>query len=150
MGVWAARIWLRVSSVGIPRSITQVRWAFPYCFSILYQKVGQGSLVRAIPRQDLIGQWKAVWSHDQGNHHLHAIGTFVAAVTKFSFTFLGWIRFKIGAGQIVEKHLKTHLEQRLPALLEIGKQVLLMGQQLVRTPRANALKMLYKQKVRGC
>src|SRR5436309_11154121 len=106
MGVWAARIWLRVSSVGIPRSITQVRWAFPYCFSILYQKVGQGGLVRGIPRHDLIGQWKTVRSHDQGEHHLHAIWTFVAAVTKFSFTFLGRIRFKIGTAQIVEQHLK--------------------------------------------
>ena len=111
-----------------------MRWAFPYCFSILYQKVGQGGLVRGIPRHDLIGQWKTVRSHDQGDHHLHAIWTFVAAVTKFSFTFLGRIRFKIGTAQIVEQHLKTHIEQRLPALLERGKQVLLMGQQLVRTP----------------
>src|SRR5918996_5085761 len=130
MGVWAARIWLRVSSVGIPRSITQVRWAFPYCFSIFFRKSAKVVSSGVLPRPDLIGQWKAIRSHDQGDHHLHAIWTFVAAVTKFSFTFLGRIRFKIGTGQIVEKHLKTHIEQRLPALLEIGKQVLLMGQQL--------------------
>src|SRR5437660_3093419 len=99
MGVWAARIWLRVSSVGIPRSITQVRWAFPYCFSILYQKVGQGGLVRGIPRHDLIGQWKTVRSHDQGDHHLHAIWTFVAAVTKREFD----VRF----GAVKSKTYKT-------------------------------------------
>src|SRR5918996_1283425 len=134
MGVWAARIWLRVSSVGIPRSITQVRWAFPYCFSIFFRKSAKVVSSGVLPRPDLIGQWKAIRSHDQGDHHLHAIWTFVAAVTKFSFTFLGRIRFKIGTGQIVEQHLETHIEQRLPALLEIGKQVLLMGQQLVQTP----------------
>src|SRR5437868_15409805 len=108
MGVWAARIWLRVSSVGIPRSITQVRWAFPYCFSILYQKAGQGGLVRGIPRHDLIGQWKPVRSHDQGDHHLHAIWTFVAAVTQFSFTFLGRIRSNIATAQFGEKPRISH------------------------------------------
>src|SRR5271156_4489022 len=38
MGVCEARISARTSSVGMPRSITQVRLALPYCASILARK----------------------------------------------------------------------------------------------------------------
>ena len=44
--------------------------------------------------------------HDQGNHHLHAIGTFVLAVAELALVLKRRITLKISAGQIVEKDIK--------------------------------------------
>ena len=98
------------------------------------QKVTQGGLVQGIPGHDLIGERKTFRGHDQGDHHLHAIWTFVATVTEFPQTSFRWLRFEIGAGQIVEEHLEPHMEQRLPALPEVREEIPLMGQQPVQTP----------------
>ena len=74
--------------MGMPRSITQVRSGFSVLLLDALQKVTRGGLVAGVPGHDLIGERKTFRGHDQGNHHLHAIRTFVAAVTEFPHDLL--------------------------------------------------------------
>jgi hypothetical protein len=66
-------------------------------------------------------------SHDLGNHHLHAIKALVTAVIEFSLAFFGQIALKIRAGQILQKHVKTSIEQGLPALPQKAEELLFMS-----------------------
>ena len=82
----------------MPRSITHVRLALPYCFSILARVSLQCRLVLGVAIHDFVGQWKAVRRDDQRDHDLHAIGTLVAAVTELPLAIARRIALKIGAG----------------------------------------------------
>ena len=100
----------------------------------LFQECFQRGLLTGVPLHHFVGQGKAVRRHHQSNNDLHAIGPFVPAVAKAPLPTRRRIAFKIGAGQVIQQHLKFCLEQILPALLEITEQILRVRQQLVLTP----------------
>ena len=58
----------------MPRSITQMRCALPYCASILLQERLERGLVGGVARQHFVGQRETLRRDDQGDHHLHAVG----------------------------------------------------------------------------
>ena len=113
------------SSVGMPRSITQIRCALPYCFSIFSRKSLSVVLSLVLPAHHFVGQRKTFRRDDQRDDHLHAVRALVPAVTKFSFVLFGKrrIAFKIRAGQVVEQHVELRVEQILPALREVIEQL---------------------------
>ena len=89
-----------------------MRSAVPYCASILARKA-----VRDIAGQDLVGQGKTVRGDDQGDDHLDAIGAFIPAVAEGAFPMLRWVALEVGAGQVVEQHVKAGIEEAAPAFL---------------------------------
>ncbi len=117
----------------MPRSITQIRWALPYCVSILCKNSRKVVLVRRVSRQHFIGERETVRRDDQCDHHLHAIAAFVAAVAVAALVVVvaRGRGFEIGAGQVVEQNLELGAEQIRPALTQMGKQRLFVRQQLV-------------------
>ena len=118
----------------MPRSITQMRCALPYCAFDLLQEGAQRRLVGGVARQDLVGQRKALRRHDQRDDHLHAVAALVAAVAVAALVLLigRRIAFEVGARQIVEQHIELGAEQILPALAQMAEQSLLVRQQLVQ------------------
>src|SRR5450631_4843842 len=119
------------SSVGMPRSITHVRLALPYCFSILARNSFSVVLSEVLP--SMVGQWKTIRRDNQRDHDLHAIGTLVAAVAKLPLAIARRIAFEIGTGQIIQQHLEIGLKQIFPALAQEREHRLLVRGELVQT-----------------
>ncbi len=125
-----ARISARASSVGIPRSITQILRAFPYCVSVFSMNSRSVVLIRCTAGQDLVGQRKAVRRHDQSDDHLHTVRPLVQAVAKLAFVLSvrGGIALEVGARQIVQQHLEGGVEQVSPSLRQVREQSRLVSQ----------------------
>ena len=128
-----ARIWARTSSVGMPRSISQMRWALPYCRSMRSRKSFERRLVGGVAGQHLIGQRQSFGRDDQRDDHLHAIGPMIArvAVTALVAFRKRRIGLEIGARQIVEKNVEPGVEQIPPAARQMIEHRLLVRQQKI-------------------
>ena len=98
----------------------------------LLQKVRQRGLVAGVARHHLVGQRKPLRRHDQGNHHLHAVRTLVAAVTEPALVRERRIALKISRGQVVQQHVEASIEQGLPAIPQKREKRPLVLQQLVQ------------------
>src|SRR5208337_1252663 len=124
MGGSLLRISARTSSVGMPRSITQVLWALPYWASIFLRKSRNVVLSTGITSQYLIGQRKTFWCDNQCDDHLHAITSLVPTVPELALLCFSdrRITFKIGTGQIIEENVKLGVEEIFPALSQVSKE----------------------------
>jgi len=96
------------------------------------QKTRQRGQIRRIAFHYLIGQGKAFGRDDQSDDHLQAVRPTVPAVAPLGFRIQFRFTFHIGAGQVVEQQLELGSKQRLPALLQVPKQCLLVHQQPVQ------------------
>src|ERR1700750_2191390 len=132
MGALHARISASTSSVGMPRSITQVRPTLPYWVSIRLMKSRSVVLSAVLPGITSVGQRQAVGRHDQGDDHLNAIRPLVPAITKAPLAGRRRIAFEIRTGQIIEQNFEFGLEQSLPALLQETEEIRFVHQQLVQ------------------
>ena len=97
-----------------------------------FDEVRQGGLVGGVARHHFVGQREAVRRDDERNHHLDAIGALVATVAELPLAGLRHVALKIGAGQIVQQHVKSDAEQCLPAFAQKAEQPLLVRHQLVQ------------------
>ena len=102
----------------------------------LLQKHFERGLVGRVARQHFVRQRKTFRRDHQRDDHLHAVKTFVPAVTKLALVRFRKRRvtFKISARQIVEQHVVGDAKESLPACFEKTEQRLLVLQQFVQTP----------------
>ena len=112
------------ASVGMPRSISQIRSAFPYRRSIWRRKSRSVRLSVVLPGEDLVGQREALGRDDQRDDHLHAVGPLVPAVAEAALVgrVVGRVALEVGAGQIVEQDLVGAVEEVPPAGGEVGEE----------------------------
>src|SRR5208283_584574 len=124
MGGSLLRISARTSSVGMPRSITQVLWALPYWAFDLFEEIPQRRLITGITSQYLIGRRKTFCCDNQCDDHLHAITSLVPTVPELALVCFSdrRITFKIGTGQIIEENVKLGVEEIFPALSQVSKE----------------------------
>ena len=83
--------------------------------------------------QHLVGQREILWGDDQGEDNLNAITSVVAGVPMLALvTLREWrIAIEVGAGQVLEQHLVGGVEEISPSIVEVGKQRLLVIEQVV-------------------
>src|SRR5215470_10681836 len=119
----------------MPRSITQIRSALPYCVSILFKNSLSVVLSEVFPANYFIGERKTLGADDQCDDHLHAVRSLIAAIAVAALIL--WIVRRIGleisAGQIVKQHVKLGLKQILPALSKMTEQRSFMLKHFVQT-----------------
>src|SRR5258708_27161710 len=88
------------------------------CFDFL-EESSQGGFVRSIARQNFVSDGEAFGRNHKGYYHLHTVIPFITTVTKFALVL--WlesrIALKIGAGQIINQHLKATTKEIFQALL---------------------------------
>ena len=82
----------------------------------LGQELAERGLVGRVARHHLVRQRQAVGRHYQGDHHLPAIAAPIAVVAVPGLGDLLAQSLEVGAGQIVQQHVKRRVEQRLPLL----------------------------------
>jgi len=83
----------------------------------LREKIPKGGLIAGVPSKHFVSQRKTLRRHDERDHHLHAVRSFVPAVAILSLALTGRIAFEIGAGQVIEQYIEARIEQGFPALL---------------------------------
>ena len=100
----------------------------PFALAVLVfdaiEEIHQRGFVTGISGHHLIGQRKTLRGDNQGDNDLHTVGSFIAAVPVAPFAFIRGIRFKIGAGQVIEQNIKAWIEQGLPLRFQIGEEIL--------------------------
>jgi hypothetical protein len=99
------------------------------------EEFAQGAVVAAVAGQHFVAQRKAFRCDDQGDHHLPAVTTLVAAVAILAQVFRSaWgVALEIGAGQVVEQDVETRAEQFAPTPLEELEQRVLVFDQPIQT-----------------
>jgi hypothetical protein len=83
------------------------------------QEPAQRGLVRRVAVHHLVSQRESFWRDHQRHDYLLAVRPPIPAVASLGFGVLFPFALYVGAGQIVQQHVETHLEQILSALLQM-------------------------------
>ncbi len=99
------------------------------------QEVAQGPTVVRVAGQHFICDRQSVRCHHERDHHLNAVRPVIARIAEAALVAFGERRagFKVSAGQIVEQHVETDVEQVVPALPQVLEQRVLMREQTIMT-----------------